>query len=280
MLQPVLTKPQPVIVVDLFPETLESLVSLLSGLSTEDWERPTACPCWSVKDVALHLLGDDVVKLSSGRDGHSVPMSAQSWEERVAFINGWNRGWVSATRRISLRLLVDLLEFTGTQVLTYFRSLDPYAIGDPVSWAGPDPAPVWLDLAREYTERWLHQQHIREAVGRSGLKDPRFLAPVLDTFVRGLPHTFRDTDAVEGTLVMLTISGAAGGQWSLVREGEKWNLYIDVLRSPHAEVIADEDVAWRIFTRGLSEDEARDSVTVVGDQPLGLKILDLVSIIA
>ena len=33
-----------------------------------------------------------------------------------------------------------------------------------VNWAGPEPAPIWLDPAREYTERWVHQQHIRDAV--------------------------------------------------------------------------------------------------------------------
>ncbi|MGD8968653.1 MAG: maleylpyruvate isomerase family mycothiol-dependent enzyme [Anaerolineae bacterium] len=280
MMQHVLRRPPPIIVVDLFPEILEALISLLSGLRTEDWDKRTACPSWSVKDVALHLLGDDVVILSSGRDGHSSPASAHSWEELVAFIDAWNEGWVQATRRMSPRLLIDLLELTGTQVCGYFRSLDPYAYGGPVSWAGPDPAPVWLDLAREYTERWHHQQHIRDAVGRCGLKEPRFFAPVLDAFVRGLPRTFRDADAMDETLVALTISGAAGGQWFLLREGEKWNLYIDVLHEPHAGVIVDEDVAWRVFTKGMSKDEAREKVTIVGDRSLGAKVLDLVSIIA
>jgi uncharacterized protein (TIGR03083 family) len=280
MMQPALTKPPPIIVVDLFPEILEALIGLLSDLSTEDWDKPTACPSWAVKDVALHLLGDDVAMLSNGRDGHSSPVSIRSWEELVAFVNEWNEGWVRATRRMSPRLLIDLLELAGTQVCTYFRSLDPYAIGGPVSWSGPDAAPVWLDLAREYTERWHHQQHIRDAVGECGLKEPRFFAPVLDAFVRGLPRPFRETDAVDGTLVALNISGAAGGQWFLLREKENWNLYVDVLREPHAEVIVDEDVAWRIFTKGLSKDEAREKVTIVGDQSLGAKVLDVVSIIA
>ena len=49
--------PEPIIVTDLFPEVLGSLVDLLSGLSAEDWNKPTACPRWSVKDIATHLLG-------------------------------------------------------------------------------------------------------------------------------------------------------------------------------------------------------------------------------
>ena len=280
MTEPLLKKPQPIIVIDRFPGILSALIDLLSGLSADDWDSPTACPSWSVKDVALHLLGDDVVMLSRGRDRQPSQFSSHSWDQLVAFINQSNETWVQATRRISPRLLIDLLKLTGTQVIAYFESLDPYAMGDPVSWAGADPAPVWLDLAREYTERWHHQQHIRDAVGRKGLKEPRFFAPVLDAFVRALPHTFRDTQAVDGTLVALTISGPTGGRWFLLRGGENWELYESAPRMPQAEVIVDQDVAWRVFTRGLSKEEALPLVTLVGDTSLGERVLDTVSIIA
>jgi uncharacterized protein (TIGR03083 family) len=275
-----LKRPHPIIVIDLFPEILERLLDLLSGLSAEDWEKPTACARWSVKGVALHLLGDEVGNLSRRRDGHSLSGNVESWDDLVGLINDWNEMWVNATQRISPRLLCDLLRFTGAQMCDYFRSLDPYAMGGSVGWAGPDPAPVWLDLAREYTERWLHQQHIRDAVARPGLKQPRFLAPVLDTFVRALPHTYREIDAADGTLVTLIISGESGRQWSLLRERAKWNLYRSMARQPDVEVIIDEDVAWRMFTKGLGKEKAQAQVTVVGDRTLGLKVLDMVSIIA
>src|SRR4029079_2808652 len=101
------------------------------------------------------------------------------------------------------------------------------AIGDPVDWAGPEPAPVWMHVAREYTERWLHQQQIRDALGRRGLMERRMFAPVLDTFVRALPHRFRDVASSDGTHVRLTITGNAGGMWSLIRERGGWRLYIE-----------------------------------------------------
>jgi len=275
-----LKRPHSIIVIDLFPEILERLLDLLSGLSAEDWEKPTACARWSVKGVALHLLGDEVGNLSRRRDGHSLSGNVENWDNLISLINEWNEMWVEATQRISPRLLCDLLKFTGAQVCDYFQTLDPYAMGGSVGWAGPEPAPVWFDLAREYTERWLHQQHIRDAVVRPGLKQPQFLAPVLDTFVRALPHTYRETGAEDGTLVTLTISGESGGQWSLLREGGKWNLYLGMARGPDAEVVIDEDVAWRVFTKGLGKQEARAQVMVIGDQALGLKVLDMVSIIA
>lgn len=275
-----MNQPQPIIVIDLLPELLHELLELLSDLSADEWDRRTACSSWSVKDVALHLLGGDIGILSRKRDGFSFTGNVENWDELVNLINQMNAVWIEATRRISRRLLCELLESTGKQVIDYFESLDPYALGEPVSWSGPDPAPIWLDFAREYTERWHHQQHIWDAVEKPGLKQPKFFAPVLDAFVRALPHAYRNVEAPEGTQVALTIMGASGGRWSLLKENGKWHLYLDAGEKPDAEVFIEDDVAWRVFTKGLSREEARSKARILGDQALGLKMLDTVSIIA
>jgi uncharacterized protein (TIGR03083 family) len=273
--------PDPILIADRFPELLVALLDLLAGLAPAEWAAPTACAGWSVKDVALHLLGDDVAMLSSRRDGDAPrggPIA--SWDDLVAMINRQNALWVQATRRMGPQLLVELLKLTGEQVATYFQSLDPYALGSPVDWAGPGPAPAWLDLAREYTERWHHQQHIRDAVGKPGMLEPRYLAPVLDAFVRALPHTYRDVCAPEQTLVALTITGDSGGRWALLREGGAWRLYTDATRQPDAEVTLDQDTAWRLFTKGIGRDEAKPKAIVAGERALGDQMLRMVSIIA
>jgi uncharacterized protein (TIGR03083 family) len=273
--------PQPILVADRFPEILDALLELLSSLSEAEWALPTACAGWSVKDVALHLLGGDVGILSRKRDAAAIAGEPiRNWSDLVAYLNEQNALWVQATRRISPRLLCELLRLTGTQVSTYFQSLDPDAIGGPVSWAGPEPAPVWLDLAREFTERWHHQQHIRDAVAKPGLMQPRYLAPALDTFVRALPHTYRDVSAADQTLIALTITGDSGGRWFLLREGGEWRLYLDVARQPHAEVTIDQDTAWRLFTRGIGRDDGRAKASIAGDRRLGAQMLEMVSIIA
>ncbi len=148
------------------------------------------------------------------------------------------------------------------------------------SWAGPEPAPVWLDLAREYTERWHHQQQIRDAVGKPGLIEPRIFAPVLDTFVRALPHTFRAVQAPEGASVALAIAGDAGGAWFVRREQGTWKLYVGAPAAPDASVVLPQDAAWRLFTKGIGQEEALAQATLTGDRRLGLKALGMVSVIA
>jgi hypothetical protein len=41
-------------------------------------------------------------------------------------------------------------------------------LGEGVWWAGVEAAPVWLDLARDDSEDWIHHQQIRDAVERKG----------------------------------------------------------------------------------------------------------------
>lgn len=272
---------QPISTVALFPQERAALLDLLAQLSAEDWDRPTVCTGWSVKDVALHILGADVGLLSRTPD-FRFPGSGgvMEWDDLVAFINQANKIWVEATRRMSTGLLGQLLEFTGGQVHQRLLALDLMALGEPVNWAGPALAPVWLDVAREYTERWLHQQHIRDAVARPGLTDRRFFAPVLDTFVRALPHTFRQVRRDTGTVVELVILGDAGGTWFLVRTEDAWLLTQVVTVPAQTSLTLDQDIAWRIFTRGISPTEAAANSTLSGDRSLGTKILEAVSIIA
>lgn len=291
-LEPVLTGP-------LFGEVRWELVSLLKGLNEEEWRRPTAAGKWNVKDVALHILGGDVGNLSRRRDGFSLTADLSSYEKLVAFINEINASWVAAGQRISPRLLIDLLEHVGRQADEYFAGLDPFAIGTPVDWAGDGPAPVWFDVAREYTERWHHQQQIRDATGRPGLYPKRLFEPVMDTFVRALPWTFRGVEAADGSAVRLALTGVLEKEWALVRRDGKWKLFEANVaeaaelrkadptqrtqRPPSEEsavVTIAAEKAWKIFTKGVHGPKARTSAEIRGDLFLGEKLLDTVAVIA
>jgi uncharacterized protein (TIGR03083 family) len=271
-------------VLDLFPAERRSLVELLTGLTGEQWNMPTVCPGWTVRDVASHVLGVDIGNLSRRRDGFRDPGAAgpvgETWTELVTFLNQFNELWVAAARRISPRLLCELLAFTGEAIAAYFRGLDLSAMGGSVAWAGPDAAPVWLDVAREYTERWIHQQQIRDAVGLPGLKVPYYFAPVLATFVHALPHALRDVAASPGTCVRLTISGRAGGTWIAMRAEDIWLLGQDRDGPVAVTVTLDQEEAWRLFTRGMARNEVLERMHIAGDRALGEKVLDMVSIIA
>jgi len=169
---------------------------------------------------------------------------------------------VTAARRISPRLLIDLLSITGNQVAQFWQAVDLGALGEAVSWAGPGPAPVWLDAARDFSEYWTHHQQICEATGRAGLVSPDHLSPVLDTFMRALPHTLRHMTSAEGTALQMTVTGPGGGEWACIRSPGRWRLQ----RSPHprpaARVGLDADTTWRLSTRGVTPEQAAGNARI------------------
>lgn len=271
----------PIAVLDLFPDLRVQLLDVLNSLSADEWALPTACAGWSVKDVALHLLGDDLGLLSRRRDGHSVSVDINSLDELIVFINDLNETWVATLRRLSPRVICDLLAFSGPMLHAFFATWDVNALGGSVGWTGNDADPVWLDLAREYTEFWMHQMHIRDAVGQPNpLQEPRFFRPLLATFMYGVPRAYTDTEAADGTLVEIVITGAAGGTWHLVRDGGRWALYADTGLTPTSVVTLDGSTAWKLFTKGMTPAEAAPQVTISGDQALGCVLLNTVSILA
>jgi uncharacterized protein (TIGR03083 family) len=278
-----LRPPAPVLLIDRFAPLHAELIGLLRGLGADDWHRPTACALWSVVDIAAHLLDDDLRRLSFHRDRQPPPADASidGYASLVAFINRMNAEWVGVARRMSPRVLVDLLEVTGPWVEDLFRSIDPDAPAFwSVAWAGEERSAHWFDVGRDLTERWLHQQQIRDAVGAAPLTEREWLHPVLDLFVRALPYTFRDTPAAEGSSVRVSIEGPAGGDWTLRRETGGWRLYIGAAPEPSSIVTLSDDTAWRLFSKGLRPDAARGRVRIGGDQAVGAVVLQALAIMA
>lgn len=274
---------EPLQTAHLFLPLHQELLGLLRSLSREDWERPTAAAGWSVHDMVAHLLDTDLRRLSFQRDGlaplaPSTPIVTD--RDLVVFLDELNATWVSAARRLSPRVLIDLHELVGPQVAALFSSLDPFAPALGVAWAGEERSAVWFDTAREYTEKWLHQQHIRDAVGAALLAERRWIYPVLDTFVRGLPHTFRTLDASPGTCVTLTVTEPLAESWTITAAAGGWQLAKGAAPDSAAQVTIDQDTAWRVFTKGMTSDAALHRAVLQGDLVLATQVLTLVAIMA
>ncbi|MEO7239099.1 MAG: maleylpyruvate isomerase family mycothiol-dependent enzyme [Gemmatimonadales bacterium] len=273
----------PVYLVDLFPGLHTQLMTLLRGLAPTAWGRPTACALWSVKDIAAHLLDGNLRRLSFGRDGLSAtpdtPVS--SYADLVGYLNRLNAEWTAATRRLSPQVLIELLDFTSGPVHAFFQSLDPHAAAlFGVAWAGEEGWENWFDIGREYTERWLHQQQIREAVGAEGLTGRRWLHPTLDIFVRALPFAYQTVKAPRGQSVRIAINGEAGGVWTLVRGQESWRLFAGWEADPAATVSLDPATAWKLFSKSLDRESARRSIRIQGEPRLGEPVLGTLAVMA
>jgi uncharacterized protein (TIGR03083 family) len=278
-----LTPVAPILLTDNFPGLHAELMALLRGLNQGDWNRPTACALWSVKDITAHLLDTSIRRLSFGRDrlDPTPDTPIANYSELVGYLNRLNADWVAATRRLSPPVLINLLDFTAGQVHAFLQTLDPHSPAlFPVVWAGEELSLNWFDIAREYTERWLHQQQIREAVGAPGLTARAWLHPTLDVFVRALPFTYRGVDAPIGLSIRFEIVGEAGGIWTLMRKAAGWELFLGSSEAPAAIVTLDQETAWKLFSKGIDREAARQRIRFQGEPALGEPVLGSLAIMA
>jgi len=273
---------EPIYAVELFPPLSRELLAVLKALQPTDWARPTRCSPWSVKDAAAHLLGGNLGRLRNRAEtSASSENPVREYDELVNLINRNNELWVRAAQRISPEILIEFLELTDRHLYDHFKSLAQDELATiTVAWASDSLPPNWFDIAREYTEKWLHQQHLREAVNQPLLTARAWLSPVLDTFMRGLPRTFRNFKTKDGTRVSVEITGEAGGEWSLVSEGFHWHLFAGCDPQATCRVQIDQDLAWRLFTKGVAREDTRRQVQIDGNAALGEQVLEMVSIMA
>jgi uncharacterized protein (TIGR03083 family) len=271
----------PILAAPLLPKVEAKLLELLRSLTPEEWSRPTLAPRWCVKQVAAHLLDTHLRKLSMVRDGYFAQTPHRDGPASlVEFVNRMNQEGVTIYSRFSTSVLLSLLEIAARESCAFHLSLDPFARATfAVSWAGESESLNWFDTARELTERWHHQQQIRIAVNRPGILARELYHPVLDCFLRVLPFTYRDVEAPEGTIVQVHIAGDCGGDWNLRRETDGWTLEVEPEASPAARAVIPQEIAWRLFTKGISRAEADPLIAVEGDPRLTAPILSAIAIV-
>ena len=273
----------PVEVSHLFKTLDEKLISLLESLSDQDWTKQTVAIKWKVKDVASHLLDGNLRTLSMQRDGYfgEKPVGVHDYQELVNWLNRLNSDWVQATHRISPSVLIALHKATGPDVSAYYASLDPWQPAVfAVDWVGDKTSYNWMHLAREYSEKWHHQQQIRDATDKPGIMTREFFYPAIATFMLALPHTFRRVEADPGTNIQVEVTGEAGGCWFLSRKENQWQLSTEPIENPDAKVKIPPEISWKLFSKSLRANEVMSHIEISGNRELALQVLEMVSVMA
>ncbi len=250
------------------------LLSLLASLDDAQWAAPTGAPLWSVKDIALHLLDADLGWIANDRDHDRtgmIPVPADH-EGFVRALGKRHQRWVDGARTLSPHLITDLLRWAGEQLDTHLGTIE-LARPSSVYWAGE--VPLWFDLAREFTERWVHYRQILQATRPAGPDQPpdEYLPLVLRTFVWGFPHQYQ-AQAPAGTSIALEVPGV--GAWTLTRTASGWSLDEGEADAPAARMRMSGEAAWRLLT-GARYDASQ--VVLSGDPVLAEPLLSVRGII-
>ncbi|MBA7548045.1 hypothetical protein ES705_40491 [subsurface metagenome] len=272
--------------IHLFPELTQELITLLRELDLSEWEKVSPIKERTVKDLVSHLIDGSLRRLAFQRDKYtskSLKVDIKSYTDLVDYIQKLNKDWILITERLSPKILIDILEYSESQLYDFFKTLEPdnTAIFS-VAWAGEDVSKNWFDIAREFTEKWHHQMQIRLALNKSLLMDKKYIEPLYNTFMLGLPYLYRDMiDYPTGETLKITLTGNLNKSWILEKQPDNWLLIENAEKDINTTIEISENDAWLIFTNtDRDKEKYKKRINFIGDKDLGLKLLDFVTVMS
>lgn len=251
-----------------FEQTVRATLDLAADFTEEQWDTPTECPGWTVRDVVSHLVGIELMLL--GEDpapGHVLagdPPHVRNEMGRAL------EPAVDARRsRPGAEVLAELRAVLERR-LPAIRALDP---------AQPTIAPTGHEttqagaMALRTFDCWVHEQDIRRAVGRPGNLDSPATACVRHILLPGLPMLVaKRAGAAPGQSVTFEVTGPVAFTEHVLVGADGRAARVESLDAAPTTTIRTD---WESFVRLLTGRCARADVPVEvsGDAELGAGVL-------
>jgi uncharacterized protein (TIGR03084 family) len=140
---------------DLQAET-DDLVSILTGLTDDQWDLPTPADGWSIRDQISHLTFFDHTGTLAATDADAFAASAKALMSSGV---GGDAG-IAEGRAMTPTQVLDSFSTARTNMISVFRSLDPKTR---LPWYGPAMGALSFATAR-LMETWAHGQDVADTV--------------------------------------------------------------------------------------------------------------------
>jgi uncharacterized protein (TIGR03083 family) len=257
-------------VVPALAETWRSIDALCRDLDDLEWDTPTDCPGWTVKDQVSHMIGTE--SMLAGRPMPSVDPTRFTHIRNA--IGETNEAWIDERR--SRRPAAILEEFRS---ITSIR-LDTLSTSEQAAFDEPSPTPAGDDTYGRFMQIrvmdcWVHEQDIREATGRPGHREGLAVEVSLDEIVLALGYVVgKQAAAPDGSSVRFDLTGASGRVVDVLVRGRA-----RVAEQPVNRPTTTVRVPVEVFVRlagGRNTPASRladGSVNVFGDRELGFRVV-------
>ena len=256
--------------IGLFDETWRVVARLGNDLTDVQWDLPTDCPGWTVKDQVAHMAGTEHTL-----NGDPMPGEPRRAPHVRNDLGAFNEAWVEHYRSIpGPEVLNDFVQIMKIRSETIRGFDDAQLNADVMSPVGVIPMRRFLEIRA--LDCFAHEQDIRRAVGQPGHLDGSVAAFAVTAGLQMLPKAVAKTaGAPDGTVVKIFIEGPAGqGNGVRVEAGRGTLLGYE---PDHPDVAIDIDVeaflllGWGRWSADRVFAEARAGIE--GDVALGRAIL-------
>jgi uncharacterized protein (TIGR03083 family) len=259
------------------PATIDALASvwastreLLAGLDDSDWKAPTPLPGWDVAANVAHMIGTEAMLL--GIDAPAAEVDRRALPHVRNDIGAFNEAWV-----------IEMADTPPAGLLERFTTITAQRIGalqamDEDGWN----AESWTPVGRESYGRfmrirvfdcWMHEQDIRDGVGRPGDESGPAVDAVLDEIAVSLGYVVAKlADAPDGATVTYRLTGEAARELHVAVDGRA--ALVDSLPGDATVTLTMPVGAFTRLCGGrCTPDEARARIDVTGDDELARRLI-------
>lgn len=244
-----------------------SLLHLCEGLAPSEWELPTGCPGWTVRDVLAHVVGVESVLAGDPEPDPSLP------EELPHVKNEFGRYMeqhVEARRHLPVADLLLEARDVFSRRLGQVELIDDLE----VEVAGPmgSTNPAYRMLPIRVFDMWAHEQDIRRAVGRPGHLSGPAAEVTLERILKGVAASLARDESIEGMLELVV----TGTQERTIVIDLSTGEFADAPDGAVRVALPFEDLVARAC--GRSDAPGPDLVLIEGDAELGGRVLERLAI--
>jgi uncharacterized protein (TIGR03083 family) len=243
---------------------LDRFLALVTTLSDDDWEKPTSCALWNVRQILAHVTGAaaSYARWSEFKRQNSLKAQRSYRASGFSFLDSMNQVQVDDRVSATPGALIDELRTVEPRAIATRERLPGLlrAIRVRLPALGFVPIGYLTDLI--YTrDMWMHRFDIGRATGREMIQtshhDGRITALVVRDLVRKL------TPRLGGRAVAYELTGISGECWSL---GENVR--------PIARITMDVLDFHLLASGRMPANELSTHTSVKGDEQIARLVLD------
>ena len=249
-------------------EVWTALDELGRSLDDDQWQCATPCPGWSVAAQYAHVIGTESMLL--GRPNPEVDPGEQAHVRND--IGGFNEVWVAY---LSDKSRAEVMDAFGEVIDARRHALASMgeAEFDAPSWTPVGQADYRRFMQTRTFDCWVHEQDIRDAIGRPGHDGGPAAEQALDEIVRALGFVIGKRAGVpSGHSVRLDLTGPLSRRLE-VDVTDRARVVDALAGEPTTALILEGGLFTRLACGRVAGADARDRVEIKGDDSLGAQVL-------
>jgi len=253
-------------------EVWASLGELLAELSDDQWAQPSPLPGWSVQDNVSHIVGTEA--MLSGEAGPELEVDREANDHVRNDIGAFNEQWVESLRTVPPgEVLAKFRALADVRLATLEAMSDDEWNAESFTPAGKDTFGRFMQI--RVFDCWLHEQDIRDAVGRPGHENGLAVEVVLDEMSTALGFVVgKKAGATTGQSVTFALTDGGAVVRQLHVEVDERAAVVPELSEPATVTLTMPiGVMTRRCAGRVGPDDLLDQVIIDGDLELASKIL-------